>query len=95
MTVTTGTAQDDKAVHKCSNPECARTHCKLICPNCKEAGRPLKISSFCSQECYKTFWPIHKLTHDFAKNAAGATADDNTAAANSAKASPKKKTSAA
>lgn len=52
---------------KCANPECTKESGKLICPQCKETKKPLNVSSFCSQDCFKTFWPIHKLTHDFHK----------------------------
>jgi methionyl aminopeptidase len=54
---------------KCANPECGKESGKLICPQCKETKKPLNVASFCSQECFKTFWPIHKLTHDFPKDA--------------------------
>ncbi|KYQ90527.1 methionine aminopeptidase 1 [Tieghemostelium lacteum] len=49
-------------VKKCSYPACEK-EAKLQCPTCLK----LKIdnnSHFCSQECFKTFWPIHKLLHE-------------------------------
>lgn len=61
---------------KCANPECDKPSGKLICPNCKETKKPLNVSSFCSQECFKTFWPIHKLTHEFHKQTAAAGASE-------------------
>jgi methionyl aminopeptidase len=54
---------------KCANPECDKESGKLVCPTCQSNKTALNVSSFCSQECFKTFWPIHKLTHSFPKAA--------------------------
>jgi len=44
----------------CCSPGCQK-EAQLQCPNCIQLG--IQESSFCSQECFKTFWPIHKLLH--------------------------------
>lgn len=35
----------------------------LICPECSKLGLPIEISSFCSQECFKSVWKSHKKNH--------------------------------
>ncbi|EGC32300.1 hypothetical protein DICPUDRAFT_49665, partial [Dictyostelium purpureum] len=50
----------------CANPGCDKP-AKLQCPTCVN----LKLetpSHFCSQECFKLFWPIHKLFHTPSNN---------------------------
>ncbi|KAM9982954.1 hypothetical protein ACTFIZ_007467 [Dictyostelium cf. discoideum] len=45
----------------CASPGCGKP-AKLQCPTCVN----LKLdtpSHFCSQECFKTFWPLHKMYH--------------------------------
>lgn len=37
----------------------------LICPTCVKLGnKDLKLSTFCSQECFKSNWKTHKLYHE-------------------------------
>ena len=43
----------------CLTPDCGKP-ATLQCPTCKKLG---KNSPFCSQECFKTSWNIHKLAH--------------------------------
>ena len=46
---------------KCANPECPKES-KFKCPTCIELN--IKVNClFCSQECFKSFWPLHKLIH--------------------------------
>ena len=47
----------DKA---CSTPGCTKGS-TLQCPTCGKLGLPPAF--FCSQECFKSFWPIHKYVH--------------------------------
>ena len=44
----------------CDNPECKKP-ATLKCPTCDKLG--LKAAFFCTKECFKNFWPIHKLFH--------------------------------
>lgn len=44
----------------CSHPECSKPS-TMQCPSCLKLG--LEPSFFCSQDCFKEFWPIHKLSH--------------------------------
>lgn len=44
----------------CSHPECSKP-ASMQCPNCIKLG--LEPSYFCSQECFKDMWPVHKLSH--------------------------------
>lgn len=44
----------------CSTPGCGKGS-TLQCPTCVKLGLP--PSYFCSQECFKNFWPIHKFVH--------------------------------
>lgn len=46
---------------KCSNPDCAQES-KFKCPICINLGI-VQNSLFCSEECFKSFWPLHKLLH--------------------------------
>lgn len=45
---------------KCNNPECDKA-ANLQCPTCIKLG--LEPAYFCGQECFKDFWPLHKLFH--------------------------------
>ncbi|KAG9400166.1 Methionine aminopeptidase 1 [Aphanomyces cochlioides] len=46
---------------------CAKEGCnqpgKMVCPSCKKLGIPPSISSFCTQDCFKTYWLHHKSLH--------------------------------
>ena len=44
----------------CMNPEC-RKPAAMQCPTCMKLQ--LDPSYFCSQECFKELWPMHKLSH--------------------------------
>ncbi|EQC40262.1 methionyl aminopeptidase [Saprolegnia diclina VS20] len=46
----------------CASPGCGKP-AKMACPTCKKLGVPANISSFCSQECFKSYWPQHKGFH--------------------------------
>ena len=46
---------------KCANFEC-NIESKFKCPTCINLGIN-KNCLFCSQECFKSFWPLHKLIH--------------------------------
>lgn len=54
---------------KCSNPDCTQES-KFRCPTCLSLGI-LQNSLFCSQECFKAFWPLHKLVHTSKESAPG------------------------
>ncbi len=36
----------------------------LTCPTCAKLGRDVSVSTFCSQECFKSNWKTHKSNHD-------------------------------
>ncbi len=44
----------------CENPEC-RKPATLQCPTCVKLQ--LEPSFFCSQDCFKALWGMHKLAH--------------------------------
>lgn len=44
----------------CSTPGCGKGS-TLQCPTCVKLGLP--PAYFCSQECFKNFWVIHKFSH--------------------------------
>lgn len=44
----------------CSTPGCGK-NAELKCPICEKLD--LDPQFFCSQECFKSFFPIHKLMH--------------------------------
>ncbi|OQR90409.1 methionine aminopeptidase [Thraustotheca clavata] len=46
----------------CATPGCGKPG-KMACPTCKKIGVPANISSFCSQDCFKKYWPQHKGMH--------------------------------
>ena len=46
--------------HKCQNMDCGKP-APMACPTCIKIGR--EPSFFCSQECFKSFFPVHKLLH--------------------------------
>lgn len=56
--------EPEAASHKCNNPECCKPS-TLQCPTCIKLG--LEPAYFCSQDCFKEFWPLHKLFHKKAK----------------------------
>lgn len=45
---------------KCWTPGCGKP-AKMVCPVCKQMD--LTPSFFCSQECFKSSWVVHKLCH--------------------------------
>jgi len=49
------------AVVICQTPNCGKP-ASLQCPKCIQLK--LEPSKFCTQECFKGFWNIHKLCHD-------------------------------
>jgi hypothetical protein len=49
----------DLSKHICATPQCGKP-ATLQCPTCIKFN--IK-SYFCSQDCFKAFWPIHKAVH--------------------------------
>jgi methionyl aminopeptidase len=49
-----------KDLFVCSTPNCDKPSA-MQCPTCVKLGLP--PAYFCSQECFKEFWSIHKLFH--------------------------------
>lgn len=47
---------------KCSNHGCHKVAIKQ-CPTCLELG--FDSPMFCSQKCFASYWPEHKLEHGF------------------------------
>jgi hypothetical protein len=45
---------------RCSTPGCGKA-ATLKCPTCNQKGLP--DSFFCSQDCFKSGWALHKLVH--------------------------------
>ena len=45
---------------KCATLDCTKP-AVLQCPTCVKMN--LEPTFFCSQDCFKTFWPVHKLAH--------------------------------
>lgn len=45
---------------KCWTPGCGKS-AAMVCPTCKQMD--LDASYFCSQDCFKKSWPVHKLVH--------------------------------
>ncbi|EGC40464.1 hypothetical protein DICPUDRAFT_146582 [Dictyostelium purpureum] len=45
----------------CATPGCGK-YAKLQCPTCFNLNLD-NPSNFCSQACFKSFWPIHKIYH--------------------------------
>jgi methionyl aminopeptidase len=52
--------------HICTTPGCGK-QAKMGCPTCLKLGIP--PSRFCSQECFKGYWDIHKNLHNQVKKA--------------------------
>lgn len=48
--------------HECANPECKKAG-TMRCPTCNKLNVPPVLSTFCSQECFKSYWPQHKPLH--------------------------------
>ncbi|EFA84553.1 methionine aminopeptidase 1 [Heterostelium album PN500] len=44
----------------CLTPNCGKK-ASLHCPVCEKLNLP--VANFCSQECFKSYWPIHKIKH--------------------------------
>ncbi|GAM26440.1 hypothetical protein SAMD00019534_096150 [Acytostelium subglobosum LB1] len=61
-TITSNTTASTTAEKEiCSTPNCGKP-ANLHCPTCEKLNlKP--VSNFCSQDCFKLFWPIHKLSH--------------------------------
>jgi len=59
-TTQTDAAPKFKGTFACATPQCGKAS-TLQCPSCAKLGMP--ATYFCSQECFKSFWPIHKLFH--------------------------------
>eukprot|EP00331_Platyophrya_macrostoma_P017313 CAMPEP_0176464300 /NCGR_PEP_ID=MMETSP0127-20121128/36440_1 /TAXON_ID=938130 /ORGANISM="Platyophrya macrostoma, Strain WH" /LENGTH=389 /DNA_ID=CAMNT_0017856701 /DNA_START=40 /DNA_END=1205 /DNA_ORIENTATION=- len=59
---------DDKPKNTkaCSTPECTKAS-TLQCPTCVKMNI-VNGSFFCSQECFKAFWPLHKYYHKAPEN---------------------------
>jgi len=49
--------------HLCGTPGCGKAS-QLSCPTCIKLG--LQASYFCSQECFKSSWAVHKQCHKVA-----------------------------
>jgi len=56
---------------KCARKGCLLDASALQCPTCLKMGIDPEESHFCSQECFKGAWPVHKLLH-VARDAADA-----------------------
>lgn len=39
----------------------------MTCPTCVKLGVPAEMGTFCSQDCFKAFWPQHKGLHKMFK----------------------------
>lgn len=48
---------------KCANNDCNRVATSLQCPICLNSGNSGPETFFCNQNCFKSAWPMHKLTH--------------------------------
>jgi len=46
----------------CPTPGCGKT-ATLTCPTCRKLGIDAAHSHFCSQQCFKSYWPEHKKVH--------------------------------
>lgn len=55
----------DISTNKCNNPECSKA-ATLQWPTCIKLK--LEPAYFCSQKCFKDFWPLHKLFHKKSKD---------------------------
>lgn len=55
---------ESSTVVLCAHPGCGKPAGKLQCPYCQKEGKPASESSFCSQDCFKLFWPKHKTSHN-------------------------------
>lgn len=63
LPTTSAAAPDHMAaadLQACSGLNCSQP-AKLKCPTCKKLG--LRDAPFCSQDCFKANWPVHKLLH--------------------------------
>ena len=54
------TTPNFSGVFVCSTPQCGKAS-TLQCPTCVKLELPPAF--FCSQQCFKEFWGIHKLFH--------------------------------
>lgn len=57
------TSSDNKPKNTkaCATPDCFKP-ATLQCPTCLKMGIQ-NNSFFCSQQCFKNYWPIHKYFH--------------------------------
>ena len=53
--------------HVCSSPNCKQP-ASMACPTCVELDLPK--TRFCTQECFKQAWPVHRAVHDDARRKA-------------------------
>ncbi|MCJ1313763.1 Methionine aminopeptidase 1 [Agyrium rufum] len=53
-------AMEEKPKRQCSGVDCPNEAGTLQCPNCLKLS---KESFFCSQDCFKRSWSVHKLLH--------------------------------
>ena len=58
--------------HVCEHPECSNP-AAMQCPTCLKLG--LDPSYFCSQDCFKALWSLHKLSHKKPDASAGKAED--------------------
>lgn len=54
--------QGEEMMYHCATLGCEKP-ATLRCPSCVKLSLPEEISHFCSQECFKGSWKIHKLYH--------------------------------
>jgi hypothetical protein len=53
-------SQDQASASVCATPGCGLL-AAMACPTCIKLGLPVTI--FCSQSCFKEYWPEHKKIH--------------------------------
>eukprot|EP01138_Halocafeteria_seosinensis_P008769 gb/GECG01008963.1/.p1 GENE.gb/GECG01008963.1/~~gb/GECG01008963.1/.p1 ORF type:complete len:408 (+),score=44.82 gb/GECG01008963.1/:1-1224(+) len=75
------TGASSGSTNVCNTPGCGKPS-KMRCPTCKKLGIP--GGYFCEQECFKNYWPSHKVLHKKFKDAVkqyqnSAMMDDKTA----------------
>ena len=52
------------SIFACATPQCRKAS-TLQCPTCVKLELP--PTYFCSQECFKDFWGVHKMFHKKSK----------------------------
>lgn len=53
-------SHDKSSASVCATPGCSQP-AAMACPTCIKLGLPVTI--FCSQNCFKEYWPEHKKSH--------------------------------